>query len=150
MKEELLKLTDAYIVAYGLMKEGQRSPRMVKELIDALELFADNRLEGFIVPHSGDMKSVATLRREEFKSRLGKVGHDSVFREFLERLTPYARNRLVERGVGSFKALLSMQRLELQKEARIGLDTLNQYDRALAEDGLYLEMSDAELKVIFG
>jgi hypothetical protein len=149
-RKQLGQLSDLYVNAYALIQKGVRSDRSIHELLKALQLFKEEKLEGVVLPLPSGDKPSPVERRAEFVRRLADEGGDVLFREFTERLTGFARNRLAERDISSFRVLVSYGRRYFSRGRSVGEHTLEQLEKALAEYGLYLDMSEKEVENVFG
>ena len=155
----LKKLTDLFVMAYELITRGQRKRRCVQELIFALELFRDNKLEGIVLAHGDDSMTEGAKRRAEFKKRLTAEGPDLMWREFFERIPKIAQNRIKEvsryriedgKPPYSFRDLIASKDSVGMSEFYAGQGTTEKVEEALSVFGLYLHMSKAEVEAIFG
>ena len=156
----LKKLTDLFVIAYEVITRGQRKERCIQELLFALELFRDNKLEGVVLAHGDDSMTEGARRRAEFKKRLTAEGTDLLWREFLERIPKIAQNRIKEISryrikdgeppFDSFRDLIANKDSVGMSEFYAGQGTTEKVEEALGVFGLYLRMSKAEVEAIFG
>ncbi len=156
----LKKLTDLFVMAYELITRGQRKERCVQELIFALELFRDNKLEGVVLFEGDDSMTEGARRRAEFKKRLTAEGPDLLWREFLERIPRFAQKRIRElsryriedgeKPFDSFRDLIMSKDSVGMPEFYASRGILKKVEEALSVYGLYRKMSKAEVEAIFG
>ncbi len=149
-RKPLFDVTDLFVTAYDLIRKDVRSERSIHELVRALQLFKENRLEGVVLHEATGEVPVPTERRKAFAERVRQEGEDVLFREFQERLTTYARNRIPHQGIRSFRYLLIERRQVLADVWGLGPKTMDQVESALSEYGLYFQMSPQEIDHIFG
>lgn len=151
-----LVLFDLMEQAARLIREGSRHPMQVAELEAALQMFKEGKLDGVVLKLPTDKLTPAAERRAALKLRIAAEGSDLVWREFLERLTTIARNRIVrDASITSLEQLLRWWSIDdndgssgnvlwglMHKSVAVTTQTLRVY-------GLYPRMTKEEIDYIF-
>ena len=145
----LKRLADLFVGAYELISKEKRSNRSIDEVLLALQLFKEGKLEGVVCLSGDDVQSPLLKARAEFKRRLASQGEASIWREFLLLVSQRARTAFRYAQVRSFRELLEWG--DLRNLRNVGAETYKEIEDILTRlYGLYSDMSKSEIEEVFG
>jgi|SRR3989339_474104 len=151
----LLRLAKLYVCAHELIQKEARSGDSVEELLRALQLFKEEKLDGIVLPLPSNTPSPLMKRRNEFIARVRELGHDAVYREFLNELSVAMQNRITLREATSFPELLTIVSNRAEYRQRLadtcgwGKLSSKKIHEALRRRGLDENMTLNEIEHIF-
>jgi hypothetical protein len=131
-----------------MVRKGERSDRMIRELLKAMHLFIENRL-GTIESASLPLITEGELRRAALKERLKKDGAEKVFEDFLLALDDKTIKAMRIAGMDSLRALLERGPRWIATARDIGPIRCRQIKRELARLGFTFEASQEEIDEVF-
>ena len=116
---------------------------MIDNLIKALQLFKENRLGHVFSFAPGDH----SVFMKQFREKIDQFGEARVYRDFVGTLKGKG---LIDFPVESFRELLGMTPIRLQRIPGFGKGSLARLEFALDKEGLHLGMTPEKIEAIFG
>lgn len=137
----LYRLSDLFVHAFNLVRQGARSDQIIEKLLEALQDFRENRMR--VVHDPGVVNRLTELLHNNESYRIWDA--------FLGLLTTRARNVVISTGATSVLGLAKMTRDELLRFRNCGDGTICEIEWQFRKYfGLRFGMSDDDLILAFG
>jgi hypothetical protein len=128
-----------------------RDDEMVEHLMNALQLYKENRLGKVLPRNSSDVRTLTQEvieRRRAFRAKIELLGHEAVENQIYARLPVRSISYL--RRYEYLYNLVQKREGEIRHIKLVGKLTLSLLKAALREEGLCLGMTQDEVKDCFG